>query len=97
SGEWSIYSPEVRKGGSASGRLRRAYHCVESLQMASLSWRYHSLVCAVVPEISDLICAHGRDGARTRSAHPLQLHLAMGPNLRAGTGQALPRSPKTHQ
>jgi hypothetical protein len=44
--------------------VRRARHRVESLQMASLSWRYHSLVCAVVPEVSDFLCAHGRDGAR---------------------------------
>jgi hypothetical protein len=29
--------------------------------------------------------------------HPLQLHLALGPDLRAGTGQALPRSPETDQ
>jgi len=54
-------------------------------------------VCAVAPEVSNLICAHGKDGARTWSAHPLQLHLALGPNLWAGTGQALPRSPETHQ
>ena len=30
--------------------------------MARLSWLYHSLVRAVVPEISALIRAHGRDG-----------------------------------
>ena len=65
--------------------MRRALHPVESLQMASLFWRYHSLVRAVVLEISDLICAHGRDGARTWSVHPLQLYLALvqiyGPEL----------------
>jgi hypothetical protein len=55
----------VAKSGSGSDRVSRARHRVESLQMALLSWRYHSLVCAVVPEVSDLICAHGRDGART--------------------------------
>src|SRR5215831_7498294 len=87
----------VAKNGSGSDRVRRARHRVESLQMASLSWRYHSLVRAVVPEVSDLIGAHGRDGSRTWSAYPLQLHLALGPKLRAGTGQALPRSPETYQ
>ena len=56
--------------------MRRARHRDESFQMASLSWRYHSLVRAVVPEVSDLICAYGRDGARTWPAHPPQLHLA---------------------
>src|SRR5215472_14527367 len=66
---------------SGSDRVRRARHHVDSFQMASLSWRYHSLVRAVVPEVSDLICAHGRNGTRTWSAHPLQLHLALGPNL----------------
>jgi transposase-like protein len=30
----------------------------------------------MVPKVSDLIRAHGRDGAGTGSAHPLQLHLA---------------------
>ena len=76
----------LRKEGSGSGRVRRARHRVESFQVASLSWRYYSLVRSVVPEVSDFLCAHGRDGARTWSAHPLQLHLALGPNLRAGTG-----------
>ena len=75
--------------------MRRAPDRVESFQMASLSWRYHSLVRAVVSEVSDLIFTYGRDGAGTWSAHPLQLHLALGPNLRAGTGQALPPSPET--
>src|SRR5215470_11372282 len=87
----------VAKSGSGSDKVRRARHGVESLQMASLPRRYHSLVRAVVPTVPDLLCAHGRDGARTWSAHPLQLHLALGPNLRAGTGPALPRSPETHQ
>src|SRR6516162_8459523 len=87
----------VAKSGSGSDSVRRARHRVESLQMASLSWRYHSLVRAVVPEVSDLLCAHGRDGARAWSADPLQLHLALGPNLWTGTGQALPPSPETHQ
>src|SRR6516165_5540830 len=84
----------VAKSGSGSDSVRRARHRVESLPMASLPWRYHSLVCAVVPEVSDLIGAHGRDGARTWSAHALQLHLALGSNLWAGTGQAQPLSPK---
>jgi hypothetical protein len=57
----------LRKSGSPSDRVRRAHHRVQSLQMASLSWRYYSLVRAVVPEVSDLLCAHGRDGARTWS------------------------------
>jgi hypothetical protein len=87
----------VAKSGSGSDRVRRARHRDESFQMASLSWRYHSLVRAVVPEVSDLICAYGRDGAGTWSAHPPQLHLALGPNLRAGTGEALPPSPETDQ
>src|SRR6516165_6717187 len=87
----------VAKSESESDRVRRVRHPVESLQMASLSWRCHSLVRAVVPEVSDLLCAHGRDGARTWSAHPLQLYLALGPSLRAGTGQALSRSPETYQ
>src|SRR5262247_1902435 len=87
----------VAKSESGSDRVRRARHRVEPLQMAPLSWRYHSLVRAVVPEVSSLLCAHGRDGARTWSAHPLQLHLALGPNLRARIGQALPRSPETDQ
>ena len=42
--------------------MRRARNRVEPFQMASLSWRYHSLVRAVVPEVSDLLRAHGRDG-----------------------------------
>ena len=71
-------SVSLRKEGSGSGRVRRARHRVESFQMASLSWRYYSLVRSVVPEVSDFLCAHGRDGARTWSAHPLQLHLALG-------------------
>jgi hypothetical protein len=87
----------VAKSGSGSDRVRRVHHRDESLQMASLPWRCHSLVCAVVLEVSDLICAHGRDGARTWSAHPLQLHLALGPGLRSGTEQALPSPPETHQ
>jgi hypothetical protein len=87
----------VAKSGSGSDRVRRARNRVESFQMASLSWRYHSLVRAVVPEVSDLLCAHGRDGAGTWSAHLLQLHLALGPNQRTGTGQALPCSSETHQ
>ena len=33
--------------------------------MASLSWRYHSLVRAVVLAVSALLSPHGRDGART--------------------------------
>jgi hypothetical protein len=37
--------------------VRRVRHRAKSLQMASLSWRYHSLVRAVVPEVSQLICA----------------------------------------
>src|SRR5215472_18529196 len=78
-------------------RVRCARHRVGSFQMASLPWRYHSLVRAVVPKVSDLICAYGRDGARTWSAHSLQLYLALGPNLRAGTGRALPPSPETDQ
>ena len=92
-------SPEgiVAKSASGSDRVRRARHRDESFQMAPLSWRYHSLVRAVVPEVSDLICAYGLDGARTWPAHPPQLHLALGPNLRAGTGQALPSSPETDQ
>src|SRR5215472_14035575 len=45
----------VAKSGSGSGRVRRAHHRVQSLQVASLSWRYHSLVRAVVPEVSDLL------------------------------------------
>src|SRR5215471_10035520 len=85
----------VAKSGSVSDRVRRARLRFESLQMASLSWRYHTLVRTVVPAVSDLICAHGRNGTRTWSAHQLQLHLALGPNLRAGTGQALPPSPET--
>src|SRR5262249_26266058 len=85
------------KKRAGSGRVRRARDRVESLQMAPLSWRYYSLVRAMVPEVSDFLCAHGRDGTRTWSAHSLQLHLALGPNLWAGTRQALPRSPETHQ
>jgi Carboxypeptidase regulatory-like domain len=38
-----------------------------------------------------------RNGFVMRPAYPPQLHLALGPNLRAGTGQALPRSAETHQ
>jgi hypothetical protein len=87
----------VAKSESRSDRVRRARDRIESFQMASLSRRYHPLVRAVVPEVSDLICAYGRDGARTWSTHPLQLRLALGPNLRAGTGQALPPSPETGQ
>src|SRR5215475_12558627 len=33
------------------------------------------LWCVRAPEVSDLICAYGRDGARTWSADPLQLYL----------------------
>ena len=62
--------------------MRRARHRVESLQMAPISWRDHSLVRALVPEVSDLICSQGRDGTGRWSVHPLQLHLALGPNLR---------------
>src|SRR5262245_61959857 len=87
----------VAKSGSGSDRVRSADHRVKSLQMAPLSRRYHSLVCAMVPKVSDLIRAHGRDGDRTWSAYPFQLHLALGPSLRARTGQALPRSPEAHQ
>src|SRR5215470_9527492 len=92
-----MYEGIVAKSESGSDRVRRARHRVESLQMASLSRRRHSLVRPVVPEVSDLICPHGRDGARTWFANSPQLHLALGPNLRAGTGQALPRSPEADQ
>jgi hypothetical protein len=50
----------------------------------------------VVPEVCDLICPPGRDGARAWSAHPLELHLVLGPNLCAGTGQGLLRALETH-
>src|SRR5215467_1575794 len=53
--------------------------------MAPLSWRHYSVVRAVVPEVPDLVCAHGRDGARTWPVHPSQLCLALvqiyGPEL----------------
>jgi hypothetical protein len=61
----------VARSESGSDRVRRARHRVESVQMASLSWRHYSLVRAVVPPVPDLICAHGRDGARTWSADSL--------------------------
>ena len=38
----------VAKNGPGSDTVRCACHGVESLQMASLSWRYHSVVRAVV-------------------------------------------------
>jgi hypothetical protein len=68
----------IKRSRSRFDSVRRARYRVKPLQMASLSWRHHSLVRAVVPQVPDLICAYGRDGARTRSAHPLQLHLALG-------------------
>jgi hypothetical protein len=40
-----------------SDKVSRACNRVQSLQMASLSWGHHPLVCAVVPEIPDLVCA----------------------------------------
>jgi len=54
---------------SGSDRVRRARHSVKSLQMAPLSWRHYPVVRAVVPEVPDLVCAHGRDGARTWPVH----------------------------
>src|SRR5215469_11744891 len=66
--------------------LRRADYCVGSLQMASLSWRHHPLVRAVVLEVPDLVCPHGGDGAGAWPVHPSQLYLAVGADLRAGVG-----------
>ena len=49
----------LRNWASESDRVRRADYCVESLPMASLSWRHHPLVRAVVLEVPDLVCPHG--------------------------------------
>jgi predicted amidohydrolase len=48
----------AKKAESGSDKVRRAHHRIESLQVAPLSWRDYSLVRTVVPEVSDLICAH---------------------------------------
>jgi len=74
--------------------VRRAITAISS------KWRRYPgdiflLGCAAVPEVSDLVCAHGRDGARTWSPHHLQ-HLALGPNLCSRTGQALPPAPEAN-
>jgi DDE domain len=48
------------------------------------------VVRAVVSPISDLAEAHGRDGCRAWACDFCQLHLALGPGVRSGNGQALP-------
>ena len=63
----------VAKSERGSDRVRRAPDRVESFQMAPLSWLHHSLVRAVVSEVSDLICAYGRDGARARADTALEI------------------------
>jgi putative transposase len=56
----------AKKREPRSDRLRRADQRLESLQMASLSWRYHSLVRPVVSAVPHLVCPHGRNGLGTR-------------------------------
>jgi hypothetical protein len=46
------------KWPSGFDRLKRARDRVESLQMASLSWRHDPLVRAVVPAVPDLVCTY---------------------------------------
>ncbi len=46
--------------------------------MASLSWRHYPLVRALVLEVPNLVCPHGRDGAGAWPVHPSQLYLALG-------------------
>ena len=62
------WSGIVAKSGPGSDRVRRARHLVESLQMASL--RSHCLVCALVPEVPDLVCAPRRSQPHTVSCSP---------------------------
>jgi uncharacterized protein (TIGR02246 family) len=49
----------LRNWASESDRVRRTDYSIESLQMASLSWRHHPLVRAVVLEVPDLVYPHG--------------------------------------
>ena len=60
----------LRNWASESDKVRRADYCVESLPMASLSWRHHPLVRAVVLEVPDLVCPHEMALERGLFIHP---------------------------
>jgi hypothetical protein len=67
-----------------AGRVNVADRSLKSVQMAPLSRRHHPVVRAVVPSISDLVRAYGRDGCRARIADDGELHLAVGSGVRSG-------------
>ena len=57
--------------------------------MATLSRRHHHVVRAVVSAVSNFGRADGGNNQGERVVHQLQLHLAMGPDLRSRTRQTV--------
>src|SRR5580704_2794446 len=58
--------------------------------MATLSRRHHHVVCALVSALPHLGGTDGRNDEGKRSGQQPQLCVALGSDLTAGTGQALP-------
>jgi hypothetical protein len=85
------------KPGARSGRVRRAHHCSQSVQMATLSRRPYHVVCALVSALPHLCGTDGGDDQGKRFGHQSQLCVAVGADLRPGAGQTLPAASETNQ
>ena len=82
----------LRKPKNLAGRSDKvscADHRVESVQVATLSGWHHHVVCALVSPLPDFGGTNERDDSGKRFVYQRQLCLALGPDLRAGVGQAL--------
>src|ERR1700735_2549134 len=87
----------AKKPGGRSARVRRAHHRSQSVQMATLSRRHYPVVCALVSPLPPLGGTDGGDDQRERFGHQPQWCVALGTDLWAGAGQALPAASETHQ
>jgi hypothetical protein len=87
----------LRKTGCRSGRVRRAHHRSQSVQMATLSRRHYHVVCALVSPLPHLCGTDGGDDQGKRFGHQPQLCAAVGADLRAGAGQTLPAASEANQ
>ena len=66
---WCHRRVPLRNLGEQTDRVNIAHHCLESVQVAPLSWGHHHVVREMVLALSHLVHAHGRDGERACSSY----------------------------